>query len=73
MRYDDEEVLPHPECYQPYMFQHRIRYALRIFQVDEIIIDYSSNIPSSLPLLQTSSDEKEQQPKPPAAYQNPFS
>jgi hypothetical protein len=33
--------------------------------VDEIITDYSSNISSSLPLLQTPSDEKEQQqPKP---------
>ena len=33
--------------------------------VDEIITDYSSNISSSLPLLQTSSNEKEQQqPKP---------
>ena len=29
--------------------------------VDEIITDYSSNISSSLPLLQTSFDEKEQQ------------
>jgi chromosome segregation ATPase len=29
--------------------------------VDEIITDYSSNISSSLPLLQTPSDEKEQQ------------
>jgi hypothetical protein len=29
--------------------------------VDELITDYSSNISSSLPLLQTPSDEKEQQ------------
>jgi hypothetical protein len=32
--------------------------------VDEIITDYSSNISSSLPLLQTPTDEKEHQPKP---------
>jgi hypothetical protein len=31
--------------------------------VDEIIADYISNISSSLPLLQTPSDEKGQQPK----------